>query len=516
MKRLIACGLLVILLGLIGACGRNGDADPYPSPTPYPYPYDDQNGDYPEPIPIPPDIPSFDHHEITLTIEPATRTITSGISRITFTNRTGQPLDTIVLRVFLNAFSEGSMNYVPGFERWIFRHGRDYGYMHIQHVTMNNEDMEYDLDGTILFLHPDEPLAPEQTVQLVLQYNAYVPMIAHRTGANNQAIWFGMALPILAVFSDGAWLTPDYYPIGDPFILAMANFDVEIITPLEYIVAGTGVNTDEIPIEDTGTRVTTFRANNVRDFAFAVSPYFYRERINTEGVDIHLYYFTEDLPTDVIFGFVSNIMEHFSYRIGLYPFDHIRIVETDMFIDYMVFSNMIFVDSAALRRPYDMALAHALGRQWFYNVVGNNPVAEPWLNNGLVRYLVWLLFDHTPQRYTSIANLYIIIGRRDDLSLTDGLWAFVNFQDYHMTHHVKGMLMFHALHERMGDELFWELIRRYFQTFYFRIATGEDFKNLADEIYTDSLEEFFSEWFVRRTVPPLPAIYDGEEEFIVQ
>jgi len=78
------------------------------------------------------------------------------------------------------------------------------------------------------------------------------------------------------------------------------------------------------------------------------------------------------------------------------------------------------------------------------------------------------------------------------------------------------MLMFNALHFRMGDELFMELIRQYFQTFYFQIATGEDFKILAEEIYAGSLDDFFSEWFTRGTIPPLPIRRNGEDELIVQ
>jgi len=502
MKKLVVLCSLLFLLGFFSACGRNGSDIEYPEATVSPYTNDIQNADDPELTPPPPDIPSFDHYEIILQIDPAAREVTNGISRITFTNRTGEPLDTIVLRVFSNAFNEGTQHYFPELGPQIFRHGRDYGYMQFQLITMNDEDIVYDLAGTILSLYPEEPLAPEQTVQLALHYNAIIPMIAHRTGANEQAMWFGMFLPVLAVFGDDGWLTPEYYPAGDSFILAMANFEVEIITPAGYIVAGTGENTGEITIEETDTRVTNFIANNVRDFAFAISPYFQRERISAEGVDIHLYYFTDTLPLNEIINIVNDSMENFSDRIGLYPFDHIRIVETDMFLDSAVFSNMIFMDTAALTRPNPITLSRALGHQWFYNVIGNNTVAEPWLHNGLVEYLVTLFFYEPELKQSVISESYSIVAGRDNLSLTNGLWAFDNWQDYHLTHHTKSMLMFNALHIRMGDELFWELIRQYFQTFYFQIATGGDFKNLAEEIYIESLEDFFNEWF--STVTPLP------------
>jgi len=501
MRKLIACLLLLLL---VTACGRTQPPEDYPEPTPYPD-YELNNDAMSEVSAAHIEVPGFDYYDISLTIDPATRTVSSGMSRITFTNRTGNDLYEIVLRVPLNAFEQGARHTFAELEHRVFRHGRDYGYMDIQYVTVDNEDLEFELDGTVLILRLDAPLAPDVTVQLVLQYSAYIPMISHRVGANRQAMWFGMFLPMLAVYGEDGWHTPGYYPAGDPFVLEMANFMVEIITPADYIVAGTGVKTGEIPVEDTDTRVTTFIANNTRDFAFAISPYFRQEWISTESGDIHLYYFTDDLPVDIILDIARVSMDYFSYRVGHYPFDHIRIVETDMFRDVIAFSNVIFFDSRALREPDYMALTRALGHQWFFNVVGSDSVAESWLDKGLIRYLTARLFYNRPTALrTYMNNAHASIAAREDLYLTNGLGAFVSWRDYYQTHHIKGMLMFNALSNHIGDDAFWELIDQYFQTFYFRIATGEDFKLLAEEVYSGSLAEFFDEWFTGGAVPPLP------------
>ncbi|MCL2361125.1 MAG: M1 family metallopeptidase [Defluviitaleaceae bacterium] len=514
MKKMISAGLISMILacmvlGFLVACGRGVPEDyPEPSHTQYEDYIADENDDTPEPLPL--YIPGADHYDVSLTVDPATRTV-SGISRTTFTNRTGEPLDTIVLRVFLNAFNEGIPSYLPEFEESIFRHGSSYGYMDIQHVTINNEDLLYDLIGTVLLLHPTEPLAPWETVQLVLQYNAYVPMIAHRTGANDRAMWFGMFLPVLAALGEDGWLITEHYLFGDPFVLGMASFEVEVITPADYIVAGTGVTTEEIPMFEADTRVTVFTASNARSFAFAISPYFQRERLTTEGGDIHLYYYSDDLPVDNILEIVRGAMDDLSDRIGQYPFEHIRIIETDMFLGEMSFSNMIFIDTENLRNPDSQALTRVLGQQWFPHIVGSNPVLESWLSRGLVRYIVAGLFHDRIELRAHIAEEYLGLTGRDDLFLTNNLGVFDNWMDYYQTHHIKGMLMFDALYNRMGSELFWELIQQYFQTFIFRIATGADFKDLAEEIYGENLQDFFDEWFIGGIVPPLRYTRESED-----
>jgi len=508
MKKLIAWGL-VLFFAFVVACGR-APSEEYPDETP-------NNGisDIDESVYMPPYIPGFDHYDVSLTVDPVTRTV-SGISRTTFTNRTGEPLETIVLRVYLNAFRQGATAapYFGEFERRIFPRGREYGYMDIQYVTMNNEDLIYELTGTVLLVHPSEPLVPGETVQLVLQYNAYIPQIAHRTGANDHAMWFGMFLPVLAVHGEDGWQVHDYYPVGDPFVLHMASFDVEIITPANYIVAGTGVTTGETTLVEDDTRVTVFTASNARSFAFAISPYFNRERVTTVGGDIHLYYYTESLPVDEIMNIAIIIMEHLADRIGQYPFEHIRIVETDMFISGVAFSNMIFMDTNALMQPDARVLGQVLGQQWFANVVGSNHIQESWLDKGLARYVIaCLLYDQPQDLWRHMSEERAIIAGREDLSLANSLETFDNWADYYSTHHRLGMLMFDDLNRRMGNELFWELVRQYFQAFHFQIATGEDFMSLAAEIYGESLDDFFERWFA--DVLSMPTGESGEDEGLI-
>ena len=495
MKKLLC--FIFLTLGLLASCGGQ---EPEEYPELLPTPYDEQvSSDYAEPLPL--YIPGFDHYEVSLTIDPTARTV-SGISITTFTNRTSEPLDIIVLRVYLNGFNENSQNFFPELMQNIFRHGFTYGYMDIEHASMNNEDLVYHLAGTVLVLYPQEPISPGETVQLVLQYNAYIPMIAHRIGANSQAMWFGMFLPILATIGDDGWVIPEYYPAGDPFILEMASFEVEIITPADYIVAGTGVTADEITLAD--TKVTRFVVSNARSFSFAISPYFIRERITSDSGDIHLYYYTTGLPIDIIIEILSAGMEHFSGIVGQYPFDHIRIVETDMFISGAAFSNVIFMDTAALAEPDAEAIIMMLGEQWFSNIVSTNSVLEPWLDEGLVRYIMARYFYDQPMEIEEYAaQAAVLLSEQDNLSLSNGLGTFDDWQSYYQTHHIKGMLMFYALNNRMGDELFWVLIREYFQAFYFQIAAGMDFVHLAEEIYGGSLEDFFTEWLAGGAIPPL-------------
>lgn len=454
-----------------------------------------------------PDIPRYDKYRVSLEIDPEGRTA-SGLSHITFTNRAGVSLNEVVIRTYLNAFDKDAEPPVfPELEWRAFPNGRDFGSITIQYAFLDHEPLEFFHDGTVLTLNLPEPLEPFETVQLLVQYGAIIPQISHRTGANEFAQWFGMFLPVLAVFDDETgWHTEPHYASGEPFLLEMANFRVEITTPARYSVVGTGLRTEEV-MNDTDTKITHFTAHQARDFAFALSPYFHHANTSTEsGIDIHIYYYTETLQPDEILESARRSMEFFERNVGTYPLGHVTIVETELTQDSLSFSQIVFADSRSLRRggPY-WSLAHGLGNQWFSNVVGTNQIAEPWLTEGLTRYIQAGLFYHTPDELrTRMEHDFESIEDATDLFLRRGLDASENRVHYAYTHGRKAMLMLYALNSRMGDEIFWQFISDYYQKFSFNIATVNDFTALAEETLGECLQDFFAEWLDSGTVPQLP------------
>lgn len=246
----------------------------------------------------------YNEYIVNLEIDLYTR-IVQGISRINFTNHSTMPLDTIVLRVYLN------------------------GLMEINYASIDDETVLHRLEGTYLTLYLEESLAPGMAAQLLLQYSSHIPEAMRDTGSNEFAMWFGRFLPVLQ-------------PSGEE--PEPANYQVTITTPMRYTVAGTGLRTEEV-IEDTDTRITHFTANMVKDFAFAVSPYFKNAHIATEGgIDIHLYYYTRGLSIDHILDIAKRSMDHFEAHVGVYPFGHVNIVEAGIESGVAAFSQMVFVD----------------------------------------------------------------------------------------------------------------------------------------------------------------------------
>jgi len=456
-----------------------------------------------------PDIPLFNEYSITLDFDPETRMIT-GMGIVRYTNRTNTNLRELVFRVNLNAWNEEATiaPYSREVYRQIFRDGRNYGYMNILHVFHDNEELSFSLRDTVLTVTLPYTLEQEETTQINIQFEAYIPIIAHRTGANDHAVWAGAFLPVEAVFGSQGWHTEPYYPIGTPFILEAANYVVEIITPPDYTVAGTGSKIESTLDDRKITRFTVQMA--ARDFAFAISPNFRRtSQITPSGVEISLYYYTNDLPVNHILNTAVETMTFFEETVGRYPYSHLSIVETDMFQNSVGFSAIIFADSNHLRHTNLRDLRGEIGRQWFSSIIGGNPINEAWLSGGLTFLLRDGLLGQTQELRTLIENVHLdlqnrLIRNEGSRRIASSVRYYNTWGDYFRIQHNKAGVMFYSLYREMGEENFRELLREYYNQFAFRIASSADFISLAGDIHGRDLDSFFEYWLYTTELPELP------------
>ena len=437
-----------------------------------------------EPIQPEPDIPPFNEYIISMEFEPETRII-RGIESVRYTNRSPYFLDELIFRAFLS-------------------------HMDIHHVFWDNEELDFSLNGTILSIQLPRYLEPDETMQLRIQFEAYIPTGIGRIGANEQAIWAGAFLPVEAVLGSRGWHTESYYPIGSPFILDVANYIVEIITPIGYVVAGTGTKTEEY-LDD--KKVTSFTAPMTRNFAFAISPYFQTAtRLTYSDREIRLYHYTPNLPIEHILDVAEESMTIFEQTIGAYPFPQISIIETDIFRPGESFSSVIFIDGNPLRLSSSLSgLRTGIGKQWFSVIIGNNQIDEAWLSGGLTLLVQDGLLDYPDELRSLIEwergylyNWQHLIYNEDSRRIISRISDYQNWTDYIRIQYRKARIMFYALYVELGSEVFFELLREYFRQYAFKIATAQDFMTLAEELHENDLQDFFNYWLNTTEIPELP------------
>lgn len=456
------------------------------------------------------DIVYYNSYKINLEIDENTRNI-SGVERINFKNTTGGNLKNIYFHLYLNAFDRNAQvkPYFDQFETKIFKYGKDTGSIDIKSVHINNENINFEQDETILKINLSQELKSGETTEITLQFTSYIPKIAHRTGANDEAIWFGNFLPILCKYDDLGWRTDPYYPAGDPFYSDISNYEVRIATSKEYEVIGTG---NESVIEVDNKKITTITAEMVRDFAFTISKSYKIKTItNQAGININFYYYSDDIyDIDKLLDTADTSLKYYSDKLGSYPYQELDIVEVELFLNNggMEYPAFIMIDSGYLKKSSSInSIVHEIGHQWLYNIVGNDQINSAWLDEGLNSYLQNKFLYSDEELSKKINNDYTQLNSKIKSmypkALNASLKEFNDWTSYYNIEYTRAELMLYSLNNKMGDELFDEFLKTYYRKYAFSTATATDFINTAEQIYNDSLSDFFKSWIYNANLPQL-------------
>ena len=514
---ILKCLCLAALAFLFASCGGQSPEylpeGPPPAPIPVIEVFVDRDAQDEPAFQIRPITPVY---TITLDIDPASGKV-EGVQRVFLHNTTGFALDKVFFNIPFNAFAEGFTGRPPffsEFESRIFQHGRFYGGIEIQLASVNMITADFSVENTLLTVHLDELLQPGAEIEIGLVFEAYVPPISHRTGSNDAAMWFGNFLPTLVVLDEGIWNVHPYHPAGHPFFTSSANFSVTINTPAEFVVVATG-RSERTQSNQQGFVSTSVNAPMVRDFAFAVlslNYYSYRHITTDDGFDIVIYYHRdtgEVTNLDEILQTAAAALEYFSNRVDVLPYSVLNIVETELFINSsLAYPGLIFVDSRQIRTAgVHQAIVRSVVYQWFYNIVGHNPVTEAWLAHGLVAFLQQG-FNRSDEDISSFAHqLHAILSVNFEAmnytELSRNLSYYRNWPEFHNVQRQRGQLLFYALWQEMGSEAFDRFLQAYYRHYSFSIATAAGLARIAEETHGLPLFSLFDQWINSQTLPDI-------------
>jgi aminopeptidase N len=146
----------------------------------------------------------------------------------------------------------------------------------------------------------------------------------------------------------------------------------------------------------------------------------------------------------------------------------------------------------------EATVAHEAGHQWFYNLVGNDQLDEPWLDESLTQFVTWQYFadrygssgangfeESLQSRWSRVENQAIPIG----LPVTG-----YSGVEYSAIVYGRGAFFFDALRERLGEESFDNFMKDYTESNKWGIGTGENLKELAEKHCDCDLTAMFEEW----------------------
>ena len=425
----------------------------------------------------------------------------TGTEEVRYTNNENVALDEVHLRLFPNILG---------------------GEMTISNLQVDGQTVtpKYELQNSLLIVPFAKSLKPKQGTILHMDFAVTVPQSVDLNygvlAYFDDVLALAHSYPMICVYDDEGWNAEIPPQSGDVTYADASFYIVKVTAPkgLTLVTTGQKIGSGEDdqarPEFDQRVQTLSIASGPARDFYLVASPK-YEEQSQTFGeTTVHSYAPKEShqgahWALDV----ASRAIKDYSARYAPFPYMEFDIVSTPTLALGIEYPGMIAITS----RIYDVnqnlngtpatvymeaTVAHEVGHQWFYNLVGDDQLDDPWLDESLAQFA-------TLQYYK---DQYGPNGARGFQDFLEGQWASVDRakipiglpvakysdQEYSAIVYGRGPLFFVALRDEMGTEAFDTFMKDYTQTLTWGIATPEILQSLAEKHCGCDLQKIFDEW----------------------
>lgn len=154
-----------------------------------------------------------------------------------------------------------------------------------------------------------------------------------------------------------------------------------------------------------------------------------------------------------------------------------------------------------------LLVAHELAHQWFGDKVTCASWSDIWVNEGFASYGEYLAEEFLGSKedatlWMADAHDQIFSEEGGSIYIPSELTSSEGRIFDHRLSYKKGAAIVHMIRREVNDdELFFDVLRTYLETFKDSVATGEDFKNILENVTGMDFEPFFQQWFYGEGYP---------------
>lgn len=430
-------------------------------------------------------------YQIDLTIAPDLTTYTA-TQRVRYVNNETTPLAVVYFRLFPNTSSYD-------------------GELTVNTLKVNGVDVKpiEELGKSALRIPIEPPLPIGTALDFELDYVTRVPTSSVAAGYNQFGLFSGvLALPNfypqIPVFDDEGWNVELAPGMGDAVYSDSALYQVNILAPQDQVIAASG--SCESQAAPDGQQRQRCVSGPMRDFMIAMSADFQVSSETVDGIKINSFY----LPKNAVAGkrgltvTVKSVMSY-NQRIGPYPFTELDLVETPTTAGGIEYPGLIVVAKELYEESpsfQESATAHEAAHQWWYSLVGNDQVDEPWLDEALTQFTTALYYldAHGQSGYDGYVKLglqqrYDRVKGTDEDRRGDLPVAAYSGREYGAIVYGKAALFFDAVRQQVGDDKSNAWLQIYFNTHRYGIAAEADMlKAIETQLDAKTVEELMQQW----------------------
>ncbi|HEX9012279.1 MAG TPA: M1 family metallopeptidase [Anaerolineaceae bacterium] len=466
-----------------------------PAPQVLPYAWDDRSPFKSDLVPsaqgILSGLPGASVYHIDLVIHPDLASLT-GTEEVLYTNRERVPLEAVHFRLFPNLLG---------------------GKMSVSNITLDGLPAVAKLaqQDSDLAVQLPEPLPPGARAVLRMDFSAQAPMGAgpgYATFVSQQGILsLAQFYPLIPAYDAAGWHTEIPPVYGDVTYTDTSFYLVRVTAPENLVLAATGTALQQA--RTGGQLVLLFAAGPVRDFYLQASAGYTTasEKIGETTVNTYVLAQDQDAEAETL-SFARSAFASYTRRFGDYPYTSFNISASPtqaLGVEYpqeVALALLLYGPSQGTpslpRRVLEATEAHEIAHQWWYGVVGDDQVNQPWLDEAMAQYSTYLYFLDTYGETAAQSYRQDWVGRWARVNSADIVVGLpvsgYTAQNYGAIVYGRGPLFIEALAKQMGQSRFDAFLKEYYRQFQYGSATTAGYEQLAEKVCGCSLSGLFQEW----------------------
>lgn len=474
-------------------------------------------------------------YEIQATLDPVKHTI-DGKQKLTWRNRSAQPVCAVYLHLYLNAFESANSTFMTeqrnlnfAFRSDVPIEDGDWGYSKLSRVQQNGQAVRWSFvqpdggpatDRTVVKLDLPQPVAPGASTTLDIAFFNQLPRVTARTGYYGTfhlvAQWFPkigvLELPGERGATAPRWNVHEFH-MHSEFYADFGEYDVRITVPKGYTVGATGEETGS-PVEAGGKVTHRFVQNDVHDFAWTADKRYakpldgFYEGPGSPRVQVRVLYPPEyESNAQPALQATIDSLRYFSRTLGPYPYKTVTVVippfnaQEAGGMEYPTFftaSSYKKVEPDTLARyGLDFVTIHEFGHGYFYGILASNEFEEPMLDEGLNEYWDQRMLRERKQRIHATTPLLKRLGFAPSIAgfdaerlgamtgdpadaLGQNSWHRMSSRSYG-TVYSRTATTLHDLEQRVGAPAMERAFKLYYERWKFRHPSIADFREALIE-----------------------------------
>lgn len=384
------------------------------------------------------------------------------------------------------------------------RFNLDYAGPAVGAVDINGQAASYSLDNGELVITPPSALAASQAFTVRVTYSG-------KPGSN---------LPPNTPYYSRGWIAYDqgimvaaepsgqesWYPLNQT-PADKASYTLRITVAKPWVVAADGLLKS---VSDNGaTRTYLWQTDNpVAPYLVTLGIAKFSQETDTSGSDVLVRsYFGEGYPASAktAFALIPQMITYYESLFGPYPFEAYGVVAHNTSLGFSLETQTLTVFGNSFTT--EAVVAHELAHSWFGDSVTLTHWQDVWLNEGFASFGARMWQEHTQGKAAAsqaVRGVYngLLSAESSGFKLGDpGANGLFSKQVYN-----RGEMTLDALRARLGDEVFFNVLRTYAKRFYHANATTADFIGVADAVSGQKLDDFFQAWLYQVRLPDVPEL----------